>query len=242
MKTNKPKDKIINYILKTAVLLLALTFVVKFGGANILKLYIETGLGNSQKAPLLYMLAEQELIKPSIDEAYLAGLKQYNFPEIQIRIPKEFTVVNEKIKIISYKNKKDKTRGDIAYLLYEKPDFFIELFPQVNKLGISNNYDFLCRTMYARTSHIQNIPDAFFVIMKGVFTPDVGEQKSARILKFTLIDKKGFITYNLSKKGNFFDCNIVNSKGDFFKVYIKDISRRLNLSNVIAIVSSVKKD
>lgn len=235
------KDKILKIISSIIFLLLALVFIAKLGGPGILKLYIETGMGDCQKSPILCIRPESEIINPRINEEYLTDLAQYNFGEIQIRLPKEFTVVKEKVTKTYYKKNKDKHRGSVVYLLYEQPDFFVNLFPQTKKQGIKNDYEFFNRLMYARIPEIKNLTDTFFVIMKGVFTPDVGEQINVKMSKFIIQDKSGFITYNLSLKGNYFDCNIFDSQGNFFKAYIKDKDAVLNLEKVITIVSSVKK-
>jgi hypothetical protein len=94
--------------------------------------------------------------------------------------------------------------------------------------------------MYAQQDQINNIADAFFVIMKSVFTPDVGNQNNAKMIKFQFADFKGFINYFMAKPDNYFDCNVFDADGNFFKVYIKDIGASLDLNNVFAIISTLK--
>ena len=94
--------------------------------------------------------------------------------------------------------------------------------------------------MNATFDKTENISDAFFIIMKSVFTPDIGNQKIAKMIRFKIEDKDGFINYTMTKPDNYFDCNILDTKGNFFKVYIKDIGGRLDLNKVFAIISTVK--
>jgi len=77
--------------------------------------------------------------------------------------------------------------------------------------------------------------------MKSLFTPDLGDEKNVKMVKFAIGNKKGFISYNLAPAGNYFDCNIINNRGDFFKVYIKDRAAVLDLKNVLAIISTLEK-
>jgi hypothetical protein len=127
------------------------------------------------------------------------------------------------------------------YVLYEPPDFFIDLFPQLKKQGISDNYGFIKRIMFAKSKEVKNLTDTFFMIMKGIFTPDLGDQKNVRMVEFKLADKKGFINYNLGKPDNYFDCNVISNAGDFFKIYIKDKGATLDLNQVLAIISMANK-
>lgn len=131
-------------------------------------------------------------------------------------------------------------KGNMIYMLCEDKDFFIRLYPQVKKQGVVNNYDFIRRIMQAKESEINNVTDAFFVIMKGVFIPDLGNQRSAKMIQVNFSDFKGFINYNLDKETNYFDCNIINRAGVFFKVYIKDKNKTLNLEKVFAILSTLR--
>ena len=222
------------------VLLLALAFVAKFGRAAVLKTYIELGIGDCKKIPILCVLPEAEIINPQINKEYLAQLTRFEFPEMEISLPKDFSVIKERINKVYYKRNVRQQAGAVAYLLYEKPNFFIGLFPNTNKQGIKNDYEFISRTMHATTSGIDNLTDTFFAVMKTVFTPDLGDEKNVRIAQFTIGEKKGFVTYNLNDGENYFDCNIVNSREGFFKVYIKDRGVNLDLDKVLAIISTVK--
>jgi len=58
--------------------------------------------------------------------------------------------------------------------------------------------------------------------MKGIFTPDLGRQENVKMAQFKVASKRGFINYNLGQPDNYFDCNVFNEKGVFFKIYIKD--------------------
>ena len=229
------------YISITVVLILAILFVAKFGGPSILKLYIETGIGSCQKMPIFCMAPEKTIINPEVKREYIAELIPYKFPKLEICIPEKFLVVQEKIKKVYYKKGKPQPTQSIVYLLYEEPDFFVNLFPQLKKQGIVDNYNFIKRTMSAKLKDIKNLTDAFFVIMKGIFSPDIGDQKNVKMLQFIIADKKGFINYNLTKTNNYFDCNVINRQGDFFKLYIKDTGARLNLDKVLAIISTVNR-
>lgn len=233
------KEKAAKNISLAVVLIFALLFVAKFGGPAILRAYVESGIGNCQKMPLLCTVPEKEIINPAIDKAYLLELLPYEFPELKIYLPRGFRVTKEKITKVYYKKKKRKDKGAAIYLLYEKPNFFVGLFPRINRQGIKNNYDFLARIMYAKIDDIENFTDTFFVIMKSIFSPDIGDQKNIKMVKFTSGDKKGFITYNLGVSENYFDCNIMNSRDDFFKIYIKGGGLRLDLYKVLTIISTV---
>jgi hypothetical protein len=82
--------------------------------------------------------------------------------------------------------------------------------------------------------------DAFFVIMKAIFTPDIGDQKNVKIAKFNLPGGKGFITYNFDPSRNYFDCDVVFADDSFCKVYIKDKGKVLQMKDVAAIISTLK--
>lgn len=87
--------------------------------------------------------------------------------------------------------------------------------------------------------------------------------------QFRLNGKRGFINYNLGDQSgiasspqpaasvakqsprndgqglyapvNYFDCNIIDDQGGFFKIYIKDDGARLDLNRVLAIISTAEK-
>ena len=236
------KKKISRYVSLTIIFSLAILFVAKFAGQSILRLYIEVGIGTCQQIPVLCMAPTAGIANPDINKEYIAGLLPYRFPKIEISLPRGFTVVQETIKKVYYKKWKRRHAGAVIYLLHEEPDFFINLFPQLKKQGIVNDYEFIRHTMHAKINEVKDLNDAFFVIMKGIFTPDLGEQKNVKMAYVALADKRGFINYNLAKPDNYFDCNIINSKGDFFKIYIKDKGARLDLDKLFAIISTVDRN
>ena len=117
--------------------------------------------------------------------------------------------------------------------------------------------------MYAGIKGITNFTDLFFIIIKGIFTPDLGDQKGVLMTQFRMSGKRGFINYNLSGQDkialsapaalprndghklyapvNYFDCNIIDDQDGFFKIYIKDAGARLDLNRVLAIISTANK-
>jgi len=241
MKLKLTKEKILDGISSVIIFALALTFVAKFAGPIILRSYIQGGIGNCQKVPVLCIVPEKEIDNPSVSKEYLLELLPCKFPEMQLCVPKGFKVIKEKITKVYYKRRRRQDKGATIYLLYKKPNFFVNLFPQAVKQGIKNDYEFLNRTMSAKVEKIDNLTDAFFVIMKTVFTPNLGAYKNIKMVKFTNADKKGFITYNLSPSENYFDCNIFNEQGDFFKIYIKDKAAGLDLDKVFTIISTINR-
>lgn len=242
------KKAIFKYIYIAIVLFFASLFVLKFGGQAILKAYVRIGIGDCRAIPILCMAPEKELNNPEIDKAYISELLPYSFPGqelpysfpgLEVSIPKGFTVIRGSTTKVYYKRRKYDAKTPTVFLLYQKPNFFINLFPQLRKEGIENNYGFVTRTLYAQLENINNITDAFFVIMKSVFTPNIGRQENAGIVKFKMLDKRGFITYNMAPLESYFDCDIINSDDAFFKIYIKDKGKRLDLDKVLAIISTM---
>ena len=235
------KEKIIRFFLSAIISILAIAFVIKFGGPATLKLYVSTGIGDCQKIPLLCMAPQEKIINPNIDKEYILKLLPYEFPQIKISIPPGFTVVQEKITKVYYKKKKRQHNGAVAYLLHQEPNFFIKLFPRLRQQGIKDDYEFFSRMMYAKLSDIKSLTDAFFVIVKSIFTPVLGTQRNVRMAGFELTDKKGFISYNLTGTTRYFDCNMVDRDGHLFKLYIKDKDAALDLGKVLAIISTIKR-
>jgi len=223
----------------TIIFLFTLGFVAKMAGPSFIRLYVETGIGNCKKIPILCMSPTEKIIHPHINRQYLQESIQYKFPRITISIPKGFSVVEEMVKKVYYKKMKRYNSGATFYLLYEEPDFFINLFPHLKKQGVSSDYEFIRRTMSADFNKIKNLTDAFFVIMKGIFIPDLGDEEKIVMAQFIVADKRGFLNYTLGETYNFFDCNIINRKGDFFKIYIKDIGAKLDLDQVFTIIAMV---
>jgi len=160
---------------------------------------------------------------------------------MQIRAPKRFTLIKERIYKAYYRKKQFIAPGANIYLLYEKPNFFINLFPWVRAHGVSNDYDFLAHTMNATLNNVRGLHDAFFLVMKSIFTPGMGDQLQLEIVSFQDASRKGFITFNTTPQINYFDCNVIDSKGNFFKICIQDQGATLDLRNVLAIIASVKK-
>lgn len=233
------KNAFMKYVLITVILLLCLALVAKVSGPTILRRYVESGIGNCQKIPVLCLTPETEIINPAINADYLKGLLPYVFTDMRVCLPKDFIVAKEQVTKVYYKKNPRKHKGAVVYLLYEKPDFFINLFPQLHKQGIKNDYEFIKRIMYAKMDNIKGLNDVFFAIMKGVFIPDLGKEKNVKMAQFIITDKRGIINYSLSKPENYFDCNIFNKQGDFFKIYIKDSGASLDLDKALAIISTV---
>jgi hypothetical protein len=239
MRKNK---RLAKYISIAVVFLFAILFVAKFAGPSILRLYIESGIGSCQKIPILCLAPEGEaIINPDINKEYMAELLPYKFPKMEIAVPRGFSVVQQRIKKVYYKRKKFKDSGAIVYVLSEPPGFFVNLFPQLKNQGVKDDYEFIKRTMYAKLKEIENPTDAFFAIMKGVFTPDLGNENKVIMTQFRISDKKGFINYNLTQPDNYFDCNVIDNEGGFFKIYIKDKGANLDLNKVMAIISTLNK-
>jgi hypothetical protein len=234
------KKRIRRIILIALFVISGLLFVAKFGGPRILRFYIEAGVGNCRDIPVLCISPQEEMVNPVVDETYVAGLLPYDLPGVHIHLPKGFTVIKQRITKVYYKKWRQKAKGATIYLLYEPKDFFVRLFPQLKKDSINNDYDFISRVMYARVNEINSVVDAFFVVMKGIFIPDLADQHNVKIIKYASPKQKGFIGYNLGTKENYFDCNIVREEG-YFKIYIKDKARVLDLSKVAAILSTMEK-
>lgn len=244
MEKNRKKEirpKILKYAYEAIVLICVLIFAVKFVSPSLLRLYIETGVGDCKKIPIFCMVPMEEIRVQDINAENTQGLIPYKFPTVNISAPDGFSVINEKFKKIYYKAGKRQEIGPTIYIFYKGPNYFVDLFPRIKKQGIDDNYKFLERTMNAQLKNIKNLTDVFFVIMKGIFIPDLGVQTKAKMATFIMGDKKGFINYNLSETDNYFDCNILNNEGGFLKVYIKDKGARLTLDRVFAIISTVEK-
>ncbi|MDD5505726.1 MAG: hypothetical protein PHR73_03100 [Candidatus Omnitrophica bacterium] len=231
--------RLVKFINRALVFILCLVFVIKFAGPNLLRQYISYGIGNCKTIPILCMQPDEKVLTPELNKDYLATLVPHSFPKMSISVPKGFNIVQELIKRRYYKRRKPENDA-VIYLLRQEPDAFIRLYPDVRKQGINNNYEFIRRLMYANLSKINNITDAFFTIMKSIFTPDIGPQNISRMIKFELGDKIGFINYTMAKPNNYFDCNVLDTGENFFKLYIKDTGGRLDLNNVFAIISTLR--
>lgn len=238
-----PANRFIKFLVSITALSLGVAFVIKFAGPNILKQYISYGIGNCKNIPILCMQPQDYSFKPEINKEYLETLIPQNFPKMSVSVPKGFTLVQELIKRVYYKKNHFNNHTNnkaVIYLLFQEPGAFIKLYPDVQKQGIKDNAEFIRHLMHANLDQLNNLTDAFFVIMKSVFTPDIGNQSTAKMIQFELGKIKGFINYTMAKPNNYFDCNVLDEKGNFFKVYIKDAGARLDLNNVFAIISTLK--
>jgi len=234
-------NRILKILIIALFLLFAVFYVAKFGGPSILKMYIRSGIGDCQTMPLFCKAPGQEMVLPEINKAYLEELKHYRFEDLEISIPKEIKLVKNDISRAYYKKRAWRTAGSIAYVFCQPPNTFIALYPQMKKEGIQDDYAFMQRIMYANYNSVRTLSDTFFVIMKSIFIPDLGDQKRVQMIKFKGTDKKGFISYNVDSKEHYFDCNMYDKDGNFFKVYIKDRAGVLDLKKVFTILSTVKK-
>jgi hypothetical protein len=235
------KDKFLKAVSVTVVLLAALAFIVKFGGPQLLRQYVSMGIGNCQKIPILCTTPGSEVMEPQADKNLARDYIPYTFPKMSVSAPKGFSVLQEMIKKYYYKKQVLKRENAIIHVLFEKKGYFPELFTEAKKMGIYSNSEFIKRVMYAKPQDVKNLGDAFFVIMKSIFIPDVGDQKNASMSRFQMGDRRGFIIYNLSKSENYFNCDLVDDSDDYFKVYIRDKDAKLSLDDVFAIISTLAK-
>ncbi len=237
----RKKHKLARVISYFIIFIIAVIFVVIFGGPNILKGYIISGIGGCDKIPILCKFPTQEIAESKINKEYLTTLIPHTFPKMSLSAPCGFMVVQELHKRPYYKKRITRHKESVIYVFRQEPGYFIRLFPQVKKTGVTNNYDFIKRLSLANINQIHNTTDAFFVILKSIFTPDLGDQKKAVMASFSLPKKKGFINYNLSGKEYYFDCNLVDDSGDFFKLYIKDFNAGLTIEEVLTIISTLAR-
>ncbi len=228
------------YIYISIALFFGLIFVIKFAGSAILRVYLEYGIGGCKEIPVFCIIPEPEIINQVINEEYNLGLIEYQLPQVQINAPMEFKVIKQSVTKRYYKKKNSKTKDSVMYLVYEPPGFFVDLFPRVKKQGIDNDYKFISRLMSAKMSDVNSLTDAFFMVMKGIFIPDIGDQHNAQIVKFAGKKQKGFVTYNTNEEEGYFNCDIISEQG-YFKVYIKDSTKKLDLEKVLSIISTIKK-
>jgi len=235
------KNKLAKFGLSIFGLIFIILFVIKFGGPAILRLYVETGMGNCQNQPIFCIAPGEEINNPTIDKEYISGLTEHAYVDMEVMLPKGFKIVKGVTAKEYFKKRKQKNPEAAIYLLHKPPDFFTKLFPQIHKKGaFKDNYSFITLTMSAKSKDIANLNDAFFTIMKSIFTPNMGDQKNLQILKFNGFDKKGFISFDSLPGENYFDCNFVDSEGNFFKIYIKDKPASLDLNKILTIISTVK--
>jgi hypothetical protein len=199
------------------------------------------GIGNCRSLPILCAAPHEEIRNPVLDRDYIASLKRFDFPGLEISLPKDFKAVKQQFSKVYYKKRLRRLSGSVAYLLYEPRDFFVKLFPYLAARGITDDYQFLDRTMSARLDTIRDMTDTFFVIMKGIFTPDLGAQSGVRIVRFYLPDRKGFISQSSDSGMAYYDSNMIDNSGNFFKVCIKDKDGDLTLDNFLAILSTAQR-
>ncbi len=238
----KMEKKTLKFISTAFIFCLGIVFVAYFAGPNILKAYIEVGIGNCSKIPMLCKTPTQEITNPEIDKTYLATLIPYKFSKLSLSVPKGFAVIQELEKKPYYKKRLNHQKESVIYTFRQEPGYFIKLFPQIKREGIKDNYAFIKRMAYAKTEEIKNINDAFFVILKSIFTPDLGDQNKVISASFSMPDRKGFINYNLFDKEYYFECNVVSEKGDFFKIYIRDNRASLDLKEILTIISTLETE
>jgi len=236
------KNKLKNWLVFFCVLTAGVAFVVKFGLPQLLRAYIQIGIGDCAKIPILCMVPQDTQITFTIDKDYAQSLLPVKFPNTKIRVPRGFKVVQELVAKPYYKKKKSRSQEAVIYIIHQPPGFFIKLFPQVKKIGIQTNDEFMRILMHSRQSHITSVDDAFFVILKSIFTPDLGDQRYVKMIQFKWEERDYLINYNLSGKVYFFDCTILPKEGDFFKVYVKDVNATLDLNKVFTILSTVSPD
>lgn len=231
------------YILIAVILIFALAFMAKFAGPELLRLYVRLGIGDCKKVPVFCIVPAREITNPLIDIKYAQNLSPYKLFGLKIGLPRGFLIVEEEIKNkVNYKKTPRKFSLPAVYIFHKGPNFFMGLFPKLKAQGIKNDLEFIGRVMSAKLEQIQNTTDAFFVIMKGIFIPDLGQQQGVKMVKFSVDDKAGFINYNLTPAGNFFDGNMVDRKGIFLKIYIRDVDKKLDLDKFLAIISTAKTD
>lgn len=235
------KDKITRIIIITLFSSVCAAFVVKFGGPAILRGYIASTLGDCKKIPV-YCMSPGDFTDPMCaDTAYIRReLIQCQMFKMQLCIPRGFLVVEEKTRKIYRKRKPNPSGDSVIFLFHKPPGFFTGLFPQLKKNGILNDYDFLKTVMNTRLDKVNTINEVFFMIMKGVFICDLGPQKNAQMLSFASGPRKGFINYNLTPSGNYFDAKFVDEKEGFFSIYIKDKNKELDLKKACAIISTME--
>jgi len=244
MSKNAHKQKKLNkYVSVTIVLALCIAFIAKFAGQSFLKLYVAYGVGDCRKVPALCLKPSAKMEDVPVDMMYVGNLMPQRFEKMQIALPLGFTALEEKITTkVNFKRGRLKITGPTVFIFHRGPNFFIDLFPRLKSRGIKNDGEFIKRVMTADFNKIKNFEDAFFVIMKGIFIPDLGKQDNVKMMEFSVGDKTGFLNYNYTRSGNFFDCNIISPGGVFSKIYIKDISKSLDIFKVLAIISTLTVD
>lgn len=232
------KNTLKKYAGIAVILVLAIFIIAKLAGGEILKLYVKAGVGDCKEVPFLCMAPGEATLVMQPDKIFESELIPHKFPEVSIRTPRGFSVVQQTIKRVYYKRKKNKQFTTVIYVLGKRANFFLDLYPQVKKDGVNSDYEFINRLMSANVEKIKNLYDAFFVIMKGIFTPDLGNPQSVTMVRFSIENIKGFCNYNLEAKKHYFDFNMFDNLGNFYKVYIKDEEGLLDLNKAMTVAST----
>ncbi|MCX5709625.1 MAG: hypothetical protein NT088_02715 [Candidatus Omnitrophica bacterium] len=234
------KKTAVKFISTGFALVLALAFVVKFGTPGLLRFYVQTGIGDCRSIPIMCMAPSVYMANPKIDDNFSNNSIPYVSDNLAFSAPKGFAVVEEILSKPFYKKHKRMDKGNIIYIVRKDKDFFVGLYPQLKHVGVKDDYEFIKRVMYARINEIRDITDTFFVIMKGVFVPDLGNQLQVRMVSFQMQGASGFINYNLGEKEHLFDCDLIGKDGSFYKLYIKDRDLKLDLDEVAGIISTLR--
>lgn len=235
------KIKLIRSVMLVLLFLAGLLFVAHFAGPLILRRYIETGIGTSKQIPILCKSPSAEILHRQVNKEYRSQLLPYQLPGMLGYFPKGFNITLEVYKRDFYKKHKTLAQASAIYLLREDKDFFLNLFPILKKQGIADDYDFINHTLCARLNTIISLQDAFFVIMKSIFIPDLGDQAKVTLSRFAVENMSGFISYNTTGDVNYFDAIFFNRAGTFFRVYIKDKEKELDLDKAFTIISTLRE-
>jgi len=242
---SKKKHVFRNFFVHTFLILIlcliSIYFVIQVKGVTFLRRYLETGIGTCAEIPILCKNPTERIINPELNSSFKKELIPHEFNRMRVSIPKGFGLIQETIKKAYYKRRQSEGANQVIYVLYQEKDFFIKLYPQIAQRGIKNDYQFMKRVVFGRIDTVSNLVDAFFVIMKSIFTPNIGDQKTVRMAQFSMKGFQGFISYNIGQNGNYYDCNIFNNLGGYFKVYIRDKKQLLGLPEVFTIISTLKE-
>lgn len=172
------KKTAIKYILIVFFLLFSLLLVIIFAGSSFLTGYIKAGLGDCNTAPVICTSLDSETIKGPIDTKYIQELTMFTLPEIKISLPHQFAVSKQEIHLRRFyyneKQIKEDQKEPIVYLLYEPPNYFVNLFPEAKKAKIKDDYAFFLRLRRSVLNNIENLNDAFFHSDKVNFYSEYG--------------------------------------------------------------------
>jgi hypothetical protein len=230
--------KILKYLGWALCAVAVCIFIVWTAGPQLMKSYIRSGIGDCAKIPVLCKVPSVELGMPALNPEFKNSLLLQEFSHMAIFAPKGFGVTQETEKKLFYKKNKFKQADEAIYVLCKEEWFFANLFSPLTKIGTDTNYIFLGRVMEANLDKIRSLKDMFFVIMKSIFIPDLGPQETSNFARFSFAELKGFLSYNLTPQGNFFNADFVNPKGEYFKVYIRNKAGLLDVDKVLTIIST----